>query len=67
MIEKDKQKRKCNIAIKGTTLKEKGKISKVEIERMIKDKLGVDCNVDSCKLSGAAIIAVWMNAIISHS
>lgn len=56
VVEKDKEERKGNITIKGMSTKEECKVGKAEIEKMLKEKLGVECVIESCRLSGTVII-----------
>lgn len=56
MEEKDKEDRHKNIVVKGLTWKEEGDRRK-QVEEYIKKKLGVDCKLKKCKLSGKVIVA----------
>lgn len=60
ITEKDKEERKNNIAIKGIELpKEIGEDRKGRVEwakRFLKEKIGIECNIEQCKKNGTVII-----------
>lgn len=57
VTDKEKEERKCNIAIKEMKLSIDMKVNREKVEFLIKDKLQVECKIISCRKSGEVVIA----------
>jgi hypothetical protein len=66
MTEKDREERRCNIVIRGIEAAKDMEKDKnrgcIWVQELIKDKIGVVCEVIDCRVSGRVIVAKVSNA-----
>lgn len=53
---KEREERKCNIAVKGLCVVDDMRQNKLTVEKLIRDKLEIDCGIISCR-SGVVLVA----------
>lgn len=53
---KEREERKCNIAVKGLYVVDDMRQNKLTVEKLIRDKLEIDCGIISCR-SGVVLVA----------
>lgn len=54
---KEREERKCNIAVKGLCVVDDMRQNKLTVEKLIRDKLEIDCGIISCRRSGVVLVA----------